>query len=105
LNFTQPEMGGKSTGILCTQGHSATGRLHVDLEDCILAGYSILTPGEESKAASFTTKGKVQAYIQFKQLMPEGFQRLGLWPVDLFSQIAPPSTPEELKRMTARPAK
>ena len=98
LNFTQPEMGGKSTGIICTQGHSPTGRLHVDLEDCILAGYSIFTPGHEAKAASYTTKGTVQAYVQFKQALPEGFQRLGLWPIDLFSQIAPPRSPEELKK-------
>jgi hypothetical protein len=105
LNFTQPEMGGKSTGILCTEGHSLTGRLHVDLEDCILAGYSLLTPGDQSKAASYTTQGKVQAYVQFKQPLPEGFERLGLWPADLFSQIAPPRTPEELKRQTAQRAK
>ena len=97
LNFTQPEMGGKCTGILCTQGHSPTGRLHIDLEDCILAGYSVFTPGEEAKAATCSTKGKVQAYLQFKQPLPDGFQRLGLWPSDLFSQMAPPRTPEELK--------
>ena len=90
LNFTQPEMGGKSTGIICTQGHSPTGRLHVDLEDCIMAGYSVLTPGDEAKVASYSIKGKVQAYVQFKQPMPDGFQRLGLWPADLFSQMAPP---------------
>ena len=98
LNFTQPEMGGKSTGILCTQGHSPEGRLHVDLEDCILAGYSVLTPGDDAKAVSYTTKGTVQAYVQFKQALPEGFERIGLWPVDLFSQIAPPRSPEELKK-------
>jgi len=97
LNFTQPEMGGKSTGIICTQGHSPTGRLHVDLEDCILAGYSLFTPGDEAKAASYTTKGTVQAYVQFKQSLPKGFKRLGLWPIDLFSQIAPPRNPKELK--------
>jgi hypothetical protein len=97
LNFTQPEMGGKATGILCTEKHQPTGRLHVDLEDCILAGYSVLTPGEDSKAASYTTKGKVQAYLQFKQPLPDGFQRLGLWPADLFSRIAPPRSPEESK--------
>lgn len=91
LNFTQPEMGGKSTGIICTQGHSPTGRLHVDLEDCILAGYSVLTPGEDGKAVTYTTKGRTQAYVQFKQDVPAGFERLGLWPTDLFSQIAPPS--------------
>ena len=97
LNFTQPEMGGKSTGIICTQGHGPTGRLHVDLEDCILAGYSVLTPGKEAEAARYTTRGKVQAYVQFKQPVPEGFERLGLWPTELFAQMAPPKIPEELK--------
>lgn len=90
LNFTQPEMGGKSTGILCTQGHAPTGRLHVDLEDCTLAGYSLFTPGADSEVLSYTTKGKVQAYVQFKQAVPEGFERLGTWPVELFSRMAPP---------------
>jgi len=93
LNFTQPEMGGQSTGIISTQGHSPTGRLHVDLEDCILAGYSVFTPGPDSKALSYTTRGKVQAYVQFKQPVPKGFERLGLWPADLFSRIAPPRSP------------
>jgi hypothetical protein len=90
LSFTQPEMGGKATGILCTEGHSPTGRLHVDLEDCTLAGYSLFTPGPDSEALSYTTKGNVQAYVQFKQSVPEGFERLGRWPVELFSQMAPP---------------
>lgn len=93
LNFTQPEMGGKSTGILCTEGNTQRGRLHVDLEDCILAGYSVFTPGEAGKAASYTVKGKVQAYLQFKQPAPDGFERLGLWPMELFRQIAPPPSP------------
>jgi len=95
LNFTQPEMGGKSTGILCTQGHSPTGRLHIDLEDCTLAGYSLFTPSPDADALTYTTKGKVQAYVQFKQPVPEGFKRLGQWPVQLFSQMAPPETPAE----------
>jgi len=90
LNFTQPEMGGKSTGIICTQGHKPTGKLHVDLEDCILAGYSVFTPGEDGKAVSYTTKGKVQAYVQFKQPVPEGFERINLWPVELFDGMAIP---------------
>ncbi|HEX2973594.1 MAG TPA: hypothetical protein VHP11_14765 [Tepidisphaeraceae bacterium] len=94
LNFTQPEMGGKSTGILATEGHAPTGRLHVDLEDCILAGYSLITPGPAGQALSFTTKGKVQAYVQFKQPVPSGFERLGLWPTELFSQMAPPRYPK-----------
>ena len=91
LNFTQPEMGGKSTGILCTEGPTnETRRLAVDLENCILAGYSVFTPGAESQV-TWTTKGKVHAYVQFKQSIPGGFERLGLWPVDLFNRIAPPA--------------
>ncbi len=97
LNFTQPEMGGKSTGIICTEKHQPTGRLHVDLEDCILAGYSVFTTGAESKA-TYTMKGKVQAYLQFKQSLPEGFQRIGLWPTELFYEIAPPRSPADLKK-------
>jgi len=90
LNFTQPEMGGKSTGILCTEGHAPTGRLHVDLEDCVLAGYSLFTPGVASEALSYTTQGKVQAYVQFKQSVPNDIERLASWPADLFSHMAPP---------------
>jgi hypothetical protein len=90
LNFTQPEMGGKSTGIICTEGRCATGRLHVDLTDCLLAGYSVFTPGPASQFVSYTTAGKVQAYIQYKQPLPPGFERLGQWPAELFDQIAPP---------------
>lgn len=90
LNFAQPEMGAKTTGIISTEGHAPKGRLHVDLEDCSLAGYSVFTPGAESKAASWSTRGQVQAYVQFKQEVPSGFKRLGLWPAEWFSHIAPP---------------
>lgn len=102
LNFTQPEMGGKSSGILCTQGHGPTGRLHVDLEDCLLAGYSILTPGPEGKALTYQTRGKVKAYVQFKQPVPDGFERLGLWPADWFSSIAPPHRPMPLENRSRK---
>jgi hypothetical protein len=90
LNFTQTEMGGKSTGIICSQGHHAAGRLHVDLEDCILAGYSVFTTGKDGDATSYTVKGKVQAYVQFRQSVPAGFERINLWPADLFDRIAIP---------------
>ncbi|MEX1040356.1 MAG: hypothetical protein WDZ51_06990 [Pirellulaceae bacterium] len=90
LNFTQPEMGGKSTGIICTEGNSAGGALHVDLQDCRLAGYSVFTPGPSSKLASYTMTGRNTAYLQFKQELPEGLERVGVWPADLFSTIAPP---------------
>jgi hypothetical protein len=98
LNFTQPEMGGQSTGIICTQGHAPTGRLHVDLENCVLAGYSVFTAGPAAEAVSCTVKAPVRAYVQFKQSLPDGFERLGFWPAELFSQIAPPRSPGELTR-------
>jgi len=90
LNFTQPEMGGKSTGIICTEGHRPEGKLHIDLEDCILAGYSVFTNGEDGEVVSYTTKGTVQAYVQFKQSVPEGFERINLWPDKLYDKIAIP---------------
>ncbi len=71
--------------------HRDIGRLHLDLEDCTLAGYSVFTSGPASEAVTRTTKGKVQAYVQLKQTVPEGFQRLGLWSAELFSQMAPPA--------------
>lgn len=105
LNFTQPEMGGKSTGILCTEGKGANGRrFHADLKDCELAGYRLFTEGEAGAFMSVTTEGKVEAYVQFKQEVPEGFIRQGGWPVELFSRIAPPKSPEELKGRGAKPS-
>ncbi len=46
MNFTQLELGGDkiSTGIICTANHSPTGRLHVDFEDCVLAGGVVRSP-------------------------------------------------------------
>jgi hypothetical protein len=95
LNFTQQEMGGKSTGIICTQGHQKEGKLHVDLEDSKLAGFSVFTSGEDGKAVNYTIKGKVQAYVQFKQPVPEGIERINLWPAELFNEIAIPKPEAE----------
>jgi hypothetical protein len=39
----------------------------------------------------FTTQGAVNAYVQFQQEMPKGFLRLGHWPTETFSALAPPS--------------
>lgn len=103
LNFTQPEMGGRSSGIVCTQGHAPAGRLHVDLEDCELAGYSVFTHGDDGKAVSYTAKGKTSAYVQFKQSVPEGFERRGSWPSELFARIAPPRTVETAPSRGSRP--
>lgn len=101
LNFTQPEMGGKSTGIICTENHRPEGKLHVDLEDCTLAGYSVFTPGKDGQAVTWSTKGRVRSYVQFKQPDTVGFERLGGWPAELFRGLAPPSDPRDLQR-TAR---
>ncbi len=103
LNFTQPEMGGLSTGVVCTQGHAPTGRLHVDLEDCELAGYSVFTSGDAGKAVSYTAKGKTSAYVQFKQPVPDGFERRGAWPSELFARIAPPKAVEPAPAPRAGP--
>ena len=90
LNFTQPEMGGKSTGIICSQGHHPVGKLHIDLEDCLLAGYSVFTNGKDGEATSYSVKGRVQAYLQFRQSLPEGFERINSWPTELFDRMAIP---------------
>jgi hypothetical protein len=88
LNFSQPQIS-PSTGIICSEKDPKM--LHVDLEDCILAGYKIFGTGEnKDEKISYTTKGKVQAYLQFQQSIPEGFERLAQWPTELFNLIAPP---------------
>jgi len=89
LNFTQKEMN-KSTGIIGTERHQPTGRLHVDLEDCFLAGYSLFTPGEYGGAVSYAIKGNVKAYVHYKQPVPDGFIRINTWPAELFDHIGIP---------------
>lgn len=95
LNFTQPEMGGRSTGIICTEGHRPDGYLHVDLENCTLAGYSVFTSGKDAEHVQYTTRNHVRAYVQFKQPDVPGFERIGGWPTELFCRIAPPRSPQE----------
>jgi hypothetical protein len=73
----------------------------VIVENCILAGYRVLTAGPESSVAHDSIKGKVQAYLQCKQPMPKGFERPGLWPTELFAQMATPRSPEDLKTKAA----
>ena len=86
LNFSQPTIS-PSTGIICCDRDPKL--LHVDLEDCILAGYTVFGTGTSKEKIAYTTRGKVQAYVQFQQPVPEGFERLGAWPTALFSTIAP----------------
>ncbi len=103
LNFTQPEMGNRSTGILCTQGHRPDGKLHLDLVDCTLAGATLFSPGDDAKALTVTTAGRNLAYVQFKQAVPAGFERLGAWPTELFARLAPPDPRSPVEANTARP--
>ncbi len=87
LNFSQPTIS-PSTGIICSE--RAPQLLHVDLKDCILAGYHVFGDGGHDEKISYTTEGRVQAYLQFEQTAPAGFERLGAWPTELFFRIAPP---------------
>ncbi len=87
LNFSQPAIS-PSTGIICSEKDPKL--LHVDLADCILAGYQVFGTGGHKEKISYTTAGKVQAYVQFQQAVPDGFERLTAWPTDLFFTIAPP---------------
>ena len=93
LNFGQPSFG-QMTGLIYVQG-GGKDQLHVDLEDSLLAGY-MLFGTTDPKDLTYSTTGTVQAYVQFQQEVPKGFARLGAWPLDTFSLIAPPS-PEGTK--------
>lgn len=88
LNFSQPR-GEPSTGII----HSTIeGKyLHVDLENCTLMGYKVFGAGNGE--IQYSTKGSVRAYVQFEQEVPEGFLRLGHWPVEAFQTLLPPMPP------------
>ena len=92
LNFTQPGLPhAHGVAILrCENPHlpkPASDRLRLDFEDCTLMGYTLGSSG------TYTTKGKVQVYVQCQQDLPAGFDRLGLWPVAAFDSMAPPPTP------------
>ena len=89
LNFSQPA-GTPTDGII--QSVEDGKYLSVDLNDCTLMGYKVfgvrVNKGTE-KDIQYTTNGAVQAYIQFKQEIPEGFHRLARWPVEVFQSIVP----------------
>ncbi len=90
LNFSQPQ-GTPTDGVI--QSVEQGKLLHVDLEDTTVMGYKVFgvrVNKETVDDITFTTAGSVQAYVQFQQDVPQGFHRLQQWPVDLFSNIAPP---------------
>ena len=90
LNFSQPQ-GTPTDGIVQSVQHGKY--LKVDFEDCALMGYKVfgvkVEKGTEDQI-DYSTKGKCQAYVQFQQGVPEGFERLGQCPVELFAQITAP---------------
>ena len=90
LNFSQPQ-GTPSSGIICC-GCKDGKQLHVDFENSTLMGYKVF--GTRSGEVSYTIQGKAQAYVQFQQAVPAGFEHLKLWPVEVFDSIQPPRLPE-----------
>jgi len=100
LNFSQPR-GTPSSGIFCCD--KPGNHLHLDLQDCTLMGYKVFGTGNGVGKISCTTKGKVAAYVQYEQSVPDGFQRLALWPVDAFDAIGPPKPGQ--KRLAVGAAK
>jgi hypothetical protein len=90
LNFSQPQ-GTPSTGIICC-GCKDGKQLHVDFDDTTLMGYKVF--GTRAGEVAYTITGSVNAYVQFQQSVPAGFERVNLWPVEVFDSIQPPKSPE-----------
>lgn len=86
LNFSQPH-GTPATGAVYSD--LAGKYLHVDFEDCTVMGYKVLG-AKDDDMFSFTTKGHNRAYVQYRQPVPEGFERLRFWPVQTFEDLVPP---------------
>jgi hypothetical protein len=95
-NFSQPR-GMPSTGVISCDLDGQY--LHIDFEDTTLMGFKAfgystakITKVQASvkKPFSYTTKGKCRAYVEYEQTVPEGFERLGMWPVEVFEEVLPP---------------
>ncbi len=87
LNFSQPH-GTPSSGVICC-GCKDGKQLHVELEDCTLLGYKVF--GTRKGDISYRLQGKVRAYVQYRQPVPVGFERLRFWPVETFNSLMPSS--------------
>jgi hypothetical protein len=94
-NFSQPR-GTPATGVVSCDLEGKY--LHIDFEDCTLMGYKLFgsSTGKINKVDAnvkepftYTTKGKCRAYVEFEQAVPDGFERLGRWPVEVFEEIIP----------------
>ena len=85
MNFSQPH-GTPATGVVYSD--LAPKFLHVDFENCLAMGYKILG-ARSNQLFSFTTTGTNRAYVQYRQEVPAGFERLRFWPVDGFQDLVP----------------
>ncbi|HVV72508.1 MAG TPA: hypothetical protein VHI52_13590, partial [Verrucomicrobiae bacterium] len=86
LNFSQPQ-GTPSTGAVYSD---VAGKfLHVDFENCTVMGYKVLGARNDD-LFSFSTRGTNRAYVQYRQPVPKGFERLRFWPVEVFNEVLPP---------------
>jgi hypothetical protein len=85
LNFSQPH-GTPATGVVYSD--LAGKFLHVDFTDCTLLGYKALG-ARSNDMFSFTTHGTNRAYVQYRQAVPKGFERLRFWPVETFNDLLP----------------
>jgi len=92
LNFSPPA-GTPADGIVQSVEHGKY--VKIDFEDCTLMGsrvFGVKVQKGTEKELQYSTKGSCLAYVQFQQDVPKGFQRLGHWPVDVFSSIIPPES-------------
>ncbi len=85
LNFSQPQ-GTPSSGVINSKVQGSL--LHVDLINSTLAGFQVFGAGEGD--VSYSATGRVQAYVQFQQPVPDGFVRRGEWPGQVFASVLPP---------------
>jgi len=85
LNFSQPQ-GTPSTGVVYSD--LAGKYFHADFEDCTVVGYRVLG-ARNNDLFSYSTKGANRAYVQYRQAVPDGFERLRFWPVETFNELTP----------------
>lgn len=93
LNFSPPH--GPGTGIINSRVKGEF--LHVDFEDCAMMGLMVFGTGLErgyDGKIGYTVKGKVTAYLQFREKVPNGMDAVPLFPVELYAAIRVPEPGE-----------
>lgn len=85
LNFSQPH-GTPATGVIYSD---LLGKfLHVDLENCLVMGFKVFG-AISNETFSYNLTGTNRAYVQYRQPVPAGFERLRFWPVEAFNDLLP----------------